>query len=119
MKHAVLIGTIALLAMVRPWYSAAQTQQDKAGARVNDLCFASYVTSRQVEQLATNQDIRTKALQIIKRMGITKLYLEAYRSGHVGFVMQNFSLVPYLSAERNVMIPLALAGASKIGRAHV
>jgi len=39
--------------------------------------------------------------------------LAAYRSGHVGFVMQNFSLVPYLSAERNVMIPLALAGADK------
>jgi putative ABC transport system ATP-binding protein len=39
--------------------------------------------------------------------------LAAYRSGHVGFVMQNFSLVPYLSAERNVMIPLALGGADK------
>ena len=83
MKYAVLIGTIALTAMFRPGYSAAQTQQDKAGARVNDLRFASYVTSRQVEQLATNQDVRTKALQTIKRMGITKLYLEVYRSGHV------------------------------------
>lgn len=39
--------------------------------------------------------------------------LAAFRSGHVGFVMQNFSLVPYLSAERNVMIPLALGGADR------
>jgi len=83
MKHAVLIGTIALIAMVRPGYSAAQTQQDKAGARVDDLCLASYVTSRQVEQLATDPAVRTKALQTIRRMGITKLYLEVYRSGHV------------------------------------
>ena len=47
--------------------------------------------------------------------------LAAYRSGHVGFVMQNFSLVPYLSAERNVMLTLALAGADKStqrARAH-
>ena len=36
--------------------------------------------------------------------------LAAYRREHVGFVMQDFSLVPYLSAERNVMIPLALRG---------
>ena len=69
--------------MVRPGYSAAQTQQDKAGARVNDLRLASYVTSREVEQLATDPNVRTKAKQTIRRMGITKLYLEVYRGGHV------------------------------------
>jgi len=83
MKYAVLIGTIALTAMFWPGYSAAQTQHDKAGARVNDLRLASYVTSRRVEQLATDPAVRTTALQTIKRMGITKLYLEVYRSGHV------------------------------------
>ena len=83
MKHTVLIGMIALTAMIWPGHSAAQNQQDKAKARINDLCLASYVTSRQVEQLATNQDVRTKALQTIRRMGITKLYLEVYRGGHV------------------------------------
>jgi len=36
--------------------------------------------------------------------------LAAYRRRHVGFVMQDFSLVPYISAERNVAIPLALRG---------
>ncbi len=36
--------------------------------------------------------------------------LASYRREHIGFVMQEFSLVPYLSAERNVMIPLALQG---------
>ena len=36
--------------------------------------------------------------------------LASYRREHIGFVMQAFSLVPYLSAERNVMIPLALRG---------
>jgi putative ABC transport system ATP-binding protein len=34
--------------------------------------------------------------------------LGAYRRNHVGFVMQNFSLVPYLTAAQNVMMPLAL-----------
>jgi hypothetical protein len=69
--------------MVRPGYSAAQTQQDKARARVNDLRLASYVTSQEVEQFATDPDVRTKALQTIRHMGITKLYLEVYRGGHV------------------------------------
>ncbi len=32
--------------------------------------------------------------------------LAAFRREHVGFVMQNFSLVPYLTALQNVMLPL-------------
>jgi len=69
--------------MARPGHATAQTQQDKAQARINDLRLASYVTSREVEQLATDPAVRTKALQTIRRMGITKLYLEVYRGGHV------------------------------------
>lgn len=34
--------------------------------------------------------------------------LAQFRKNHVGFVMQNFSLIPYLTAMRNVMIPLSL-----------
>jgi hypothetical protein len=78
-----LIGTIALTAIVRPGYLAARTQQDKAGTRINDLRLASYVTSREVEQLATDPAVRTKALQTIRHMGITKLYLEVYRGGYI------------------------------------
>ena len=69
--------------MVRPGHSAAQAQQDKAAARVNDLCLASYVTSQEVEQLAIDPAVRTKTLQTIRHMGITKLYLEVYRGGHI------------------------------------
>jgi len=67
--------------MFQPCQSFAQ-QQDKALERVNDLRLSSYVTSHQVEQLATNQEVRTKALQTIRQMGLTKLYLEVYRGGH-------------------------------------
>jgi hypothetical protein len=83
MKHALLISTIALTVMLLPDQSVAQTLQDKAATRVNDLRLSSYVTSRQVEQLATTQDVRAKAIQTIQRMGITKLYLEVYRGGHL------------------------------------
>jgi putative ABC transport system ATP-binding protein len=34
--------------------------------------------------------------------------LAGFRRKHIGFVMQNFSLIPYLSALSNVMIPLSL-----------
>ncbi len=36
--------------------------------------------------------------------------LANFRREHVGFVMQNFSLIPYLTAVRNVMVPLGLLG---------
>jgi len=39
--------------------------------------------------------------------------LAAFRREHVGFVMQNFSLIPYLTASENVMMPMALLGAKK------
>jgi hypothetical protein len=83
MKYIVLIFTIALTAIFEPGQSLAQTQQDKATARVNDLRLSSYVTSRQVEQLAIDSAVRTKALKTIRQMGLSKLYLEVYRGGHV------------------------------------
>jgi len=38
--------------------------------------------------------------------------LAQFRKKHVGFVMQNFSLIPYMTAIQNVMIPLGLNGHS-------
>lgn len=34
--------------------------------------------------------------------------LSEFRKTHIGYVMQNFSLVPYLTAEENVMVAVAL-----------
>jgi ABC-type lipoprotein export system ATPase subunit len=36
-----------------------------------------------------------------------------FRHQNLGFVMQNFSLVPYLTAAENVTLPMAIAGASR------
>ncbi len=47
------------------------------------LSLASYVTAHQVERLAADPDERTRAEVAIRRMRITKLYLEVYRSGLV------------------------------------
>ena len=44
--------------------------------------------------------------------------LGAYRRNHVGFVMQNFSLVPYLTAAQNVMMPLALQSKDRATQAE-
>ena len=62
---------------------SAQGQVDKARARMGDLRFSSYATSRHVEQLATYEAVRARAWDTIQRMGITKLYIEVYRGGHV------------------------------------
>ena len=40
----------------------------------------------------------------------------AVRGQHVGFVFQNFNLLPTLTALENVMVPLELQGAKNVGK---
>ncbi|MDF1701263.1 MAG: ABC transporter ATP-binding protein [Planctomycetota bacterium] len=42
--------------------------------------------------------------------GFSDAQWASFRHANLGFVMQNFSLVPYLSARENVTLPLAIAG---------
>jgi hypothetical protein len=82
-KRTILLGAFLLVVTILFKDSGAQIQQEKAGTRQGDLRVASYTTSRHVEQLATDETVRTKAWQTIRRMGLTKLYIEVYRGGHV------------------------------------
>ena len=75
-----------LLSTVQAGSSAStvfQTQWEKAQNRVDALRFESYATSQQVEQFAADEGFRARAWDAIQRMGITKLYLEVYRGGHI------------------------------------
>jgi len=46
--------------------------------------------------------------------GLSASRLAAYRNRKIGFVLQTFNLIPYLSACENVMVPMALGnGASR------
>jgi len=56
---------------------------EEARGRVGALRLGSYATSRQVEQIAIDEDFRTRAWEALDRMGLTKVYLEVYRGGHV------------------------------------
>jgi putative ABC transport system ATP-binding protein len=51
----------------------------------------------------------TVAGEDITRMGDKELTL--LRRRHIGFVFQSFNLLPTLSAEENILLPLSLAGA--------
>lgn len=48
-----------------------------------------------------------------KLNGVSDKELANFRKKHVGFVMQNFSLIPYMTAIQNVMVPLGLNSISK------
>ncbi|MEI6575888.1 MAG: ABC transporter ATP-binding protein [Bacteroidota bacterium] len=48
-----------------------------------------------------------------KLEAVSERELADCRKKHFGFVMQNFSLVPYLTARQNVMLPLSLSGKKK------
>ena len=83
MNQAALISAIALVIVNISSHCSTQSQLEKARARIGDLRFSSYATSRNVEQLATDEAVRTLAWETIQRMGITKLYIEVYRGGNV------------------------------------
>jgi putative ABC transport system ATP-binding protein len=46
--------------------------------------------------------------------GASDKELANYRKKYVGFVMQNFSLIPYMTAIQNVMVALGLNGISRL-----
>ncbi len=35
---------------------------------------------------------------------------DRFRAGHLGYVFQSFNLIPYLSVEENILLPLSLSG---------
>jgi len=101
MRPAALISTIALVIVNVSNCCFAQSQLEKARMRVGDLRFSSYATSRHVEQLATDEAVRARAWETIQRMGITKLYIEVYRGGHVVLPLLEETVVApgWISAE--------------------
>jgi hypothetical protein len=83
MKPVALISAIALIVMNISGHCSARGQLENARAQMGYLRFGSYATSRHVEQLATDEAVRDRAWDTIRSMGITKLYVEVYRGGHV------------------------------------
>lgn len=70
------------IVMVAAGPAAEGTLRETARQRVGDLRLGSYVTSDQVQRMATDEDFRNAVRATVERMGITKLYLEVYRGGH-------------------------------------
>ncbi|MCA9230294.1 MAG: hypothetical protein KDA57_06565 [Planctomycetales bacterium] len=73
----------ACLSLVPTLALSHESHYENALARSSDLRLSVYATSRQVEQLATDQDARDRAASAIRRMGISKVFVEVHRSGHV------------------------------------
>ncbi|MBL7185604.1 MAG: hypothetical protein ISS70_04710 [Phycisphaerae bacterium] len=77
-KTSFVMSLVLMLGMIGSVTSGRQKYLEAS----KDLRFASYATSRQAEQLATDEAVRARALKTIERMGITKIYIEVYRGGH-------------------------------------
>lgn len=83
MSLALIIRVAMLLTISVSVSLAGEDQWQRARSRAGDLRFAVYATSAQVESLARDEAIRAQAWNAIRRMGITKVFVEVYRSGHV------------------------------------
>jgi putative ABC transport system ATP-binding protein len=59
----------------------------------------------------TSGSIRVDDVEVTRLRGAER---SAYRRGTVGVVFQSFNLIPSLSAQANVMVPLRLAGTSRV-----
>ena len=82
-KYVLSAGWLAIVPAICLAGSPAQTQWEHARGRMSSLRFESYATSQQVEQLATDETFRAQAWEAMQRMGITKVYVEVYRGGHI------------------------------------
>ena len=51
--------------------------------------------------------------------GLSDRALTLFRRDHVGFVFQSFNLLPALTAEQNILLPLELAGRRPADRQRV
>jgi len=81
-------GALALLAVAAvPALSAtAVSPEDMAAlaeARYNDLRLSSYVTVNDTLELANDPEARERALELLRGLGISKVYVETYRGGHL------------------------------------
>lgn len=84
MRRSVVLHTIIVATACAATHGAAGPPlAEVARARTDDLRFGVYATARQVEQLATDKGVRARARSAIETMGITKVCVEVYRSGHV------------------------------------
>ncbi|MDQ6754689.1 MAG: ABC transporter ATP-binding protein [Actinomycetota bacterium] len=64
-------------------------------------------------------DKATSGDVVVDGVNISRLHdskLTAYRRDDIGFVFQQYNLIPNLSAKENVMLPMEFAGISRAGR---
>jgi len=59
----------------------AQSIHGLAKLRVDDLRLSSYITAQQAVALAADEAGRTESVTIFQNLGVSKLYIEVYRSG--------------------------------------
>ena len=84
-----LRGVCAVLAAVIGITSAAARGAEatnvweSAKARMDDLRISTYMTASSVRRLAREASSRERAVGVLRGLGVTKVYLEVYRSGVV------------------------------------
>jgi len=99
LRRLLFVGLLVIVASA----ASGRTLLEAARERADDLRFESYATSRQVEQMASDEDYRARVWETIERMGITKLYIEVYRGGHTVAPAQLVQVRDWL-AERDIEV---------------
>jgi len=69
-----------LICFAAEWAKAGE-MYETARARINDLRLSTYVVASTAEELAEDEALRSKAVGVLRELGISKVYLEIYRGG--------------------------------------
>lgn len=78
-----ILGGLTGLLVCQTFGSTTESIHELALLRQDDLRLSAYATASSVQELATNEVSREQALVTLRSLGITKVYLEVYRSGLV------------------------------------
>lgn len=78
LRRAIAVMSMVFLAA---GMAAAQDFYEQAVARADDLRLSAYATVGSVRAWAESPEARVEARRVLRGMGVTKVYMEGYRSG--------------------------------------
>jgi len=79
----IIIGAILILSACSPAQKPADDVWNYALSRKNDLRLGVYITSQTVQKMFSTEEGRRETVSLLHCNGITKVYIETYRSGLV------------------------------------
>jgi hypothetical protein len=83
MYRFILLALVAILGSGTAFGAGHDAFYENVLSRKDDLRFSAYATVSAVQSFADDEAARTEAVDVLRSVGVTRIFLEVYRSGRV------------------------------------